>query len=46
MGLERAAFTSTHLRSLDIRGMEIADIGLGWVAQVLARCCLALDAIE
>ena len=34
MGLERAAFTSTRLRVLDLRGMAIADIGLGWVAQV------------
>lgn len=36
MGLERAAFTSTRLKVLDLRGMAIADIGLGWVAQV--RC--------
>lgn len=34
MGLERAALTSTHLRCLDIRGLDVADIGLGWVAQV------------
>lgn len=34
MGLARAAFTSTRLRALDLKGMAIADIGLGWVAQV------------
>lgn len=34
MGLERAAFTSTRLKILDLRGMAIADIGLAWVAQV------------
>ncbi|CAM9208510.1 unnamed protein product, partial [Hapterophycus canaliculatus] len=33
MGLQRAAFTSTNLRSLDLRGMAIADIAFGWVAQ-------------
>lgn len=34
MGLERAAFTSTQLRTLNVRGMAFADTGLGWVAQV------------
>lgn len=34
MGLERAAFTSTRLRTLNVRGMAFADAGLGWVAQV------------
>lgn len=33
MGLQRAAFTSTNLTSLDLRGMAIADIAFGWVAQ-------------
>lgn len=34
MGLERAAFTSTRLRTLNVRGIAFADAGLGWVAQV------------
>lgn len=34
MGFQRATFTSTNLRCLDVRGMAIADIAFGWVAQV------------
>lgn len=34
MGLERAGFTSTHLKNLNLKEMRIADVGMGWVAQV------------
>lgn len=42
MGLQRAAFTSTNLRTLDLRGMAIADIAFGWVAQG----CKALESLN
>ena len=34
MGLERMTFKFTQLRTLNVRGMDIANIGLSWVAQV------------
>eukprot|EP00752_Nemacystus_decipiens_P014289 g12709.t1 len=51
MGLQRAAFTSTNLKTLDLRGMAIADIAFGWVAQGckvlenlnISRCPLLTD---
>ncbi|CAN0106838.1 unnamed protein product, partial [Ectocarpus sp. 13 AM-2016] len=51
MGLQRATFTSTNLRCLDVRGMAIADIAFGWVAQGckmlenlnISRCHLLSD---
>ncbi|CAM9619543.1 unnamed protein product, partial [Ectocarpus sp. 12 AP-2014] len=51
MGLQRATFTSTNLRCLDVRGMAIADIAFGWVAQGckvlenlnISRCHLLTD---
>eukprot|EP00903_Cladosiphon_okamuranus_P006370 g6237.t1 len=42
MGLQRAAFTSTNLKTLDLRGMDIADIAFGWVAQG----CKALESLN
>lgn len=42
MGLQRAAFTSANLKTLDLRGMAIADIAFGWVAQG----CKALESLN
>lgn len=51
MGLQRAVFTSTNLKSLDVQGMAIADIAFGWVAEGckvleslnISRCPLLTD---
>lgn len=42
MGLQRAAFTSTNLTALDLRGMAVADVAFGWVAQG----CKALESLN
>ncbi|CAN0017553.1 unnamed protein product [Ascophyllum nodosum] len=51
MGLERMTFKFTQLRTLNVRGMDIASIGLSWVAQGcnlleqldVSRCSLLTD---
>ncbi|CAM9373052.1 unnamed protein product [Pylaiella littoralis] len=42
MGLQRATFTSTNLKSLDVQGMAIADIAFSWVAEG----CKALESLN